>query len=223
MKKIIKIMYILVICITIILSFNFILNEIFVSKYNNKQYDENILKFIKYINISEPYIVCYNIANAKYQKEDYDGAIEEYKKALNLFPTKNKECDIRINLVLAMLKKIDVENDKKEDIIFVLDESLEILCEKGCANINDNNGHNKDAETLKEEILEFKNKLNEDSNGDNNNNDNKTNDEKSTDEHNASVEEKLKQIQKQSVEERKLKLDSSKDFINYSYYSGKKW
>ena len=105
MKKIVKIIYIIVISITIILSFNFVLNQFFLSKYNEKKYDENMLDVIKYINISQPCVVYYNIANAKYKTGDYDGAIEEYKKALKLFPTKHEDCDIRINLVLAMIKK----------------------------------------------------------------------------------------------------------------------
>lgn len=222
MKKIVKIIYIIVIFITIILSFNFVLNRFFISKYNDKKYDENMLDMVKYINISQPCVVYYNIANAKYQTGDYDGAIEEYKKALKLFPTRDKDCDIRINLVLAMLKKIDVKNDKKEDIISVLYESLDILCEKGCANINDNNGHNKDAETLKEEILKFIEQLNKNSDSDNDDED-KNKDENFNDEQNSNVEEKLKQIERKSVEERKSKLNSSKEFNNYSYYDGKKW
>lgn len=222
MKKIVKIIYIIVISITIILSFNFVLNQFFLSKYNEKKYDENMLDVIKYINISQPCVVYYNIANAKYQTGDYDGAIEEYKKALKLFPTKHEDCDIRINLVLAMLKKIDVKNDKKEDILSVLYESLDILCEKGCANINDDNGHNKDAETLKEEILEFIDQLNK--NGDSeNDDDDKNKDENFNDKQNSNVEEQLKQIEKKSVEERKYKLNFSKEFNNYSYYDGKKW
>lgn len=36
MKKIVKIIYIIVISITIILSFNFVLNQFFLSKYNEK-------------------------------------------------------------------------------------------------------------------------------------------------------------------------------------------
>lgn len=222
MKKIVKIIYILVIFITIILSFNFVLNEFFISKYNNKKYDENMLDVIKYINISQPYVVYYNIANAKYQTGDYDGAIEEYKKALKLFPNRAKECDIRINLVLAMLKKIDIKNGKKENIISVLYESLDILCEKGCANKNDNNGHNKNAETLKEEILKFIVQLNKNSNIDNDNDD-KNKDENFNDEQNSNVEEKLRQMEIQSIEERKSELDHFNEFNNYSYYDGKKW
>lgn len=38
MKKIVKIIYIIVISITIILSFNFVLNQFFLSKYNEKKY-----------------------------------------------------------------------------------------------------------------------------------------------------------------------------------------
>ena len=65
MKKIVKIIYIIVISITIILSFNFVLNQFFLSKYNEKKYDENMLDVIKYINISQPCVYYYNISNAK--------------------------------------------------------------------------------------------------------------------------------------------------------------
>ena len=36
-----------------------------------KKYDENMLDVIKYINISQPCVVYYNIANAKYKTGDY--------------------------------------------------------------------------------------------------------------------------------------------------------
>lgn len=225
MKKIVKIIYIIVIFITIILSFNFILNEIFIFKYNNGKYNESMLNLIRYINVSEPYIVFYNIANIKYQNKEYDEAILNYEKALNLFPSKKKECDIRINLVLAMLKKIDVESQKKEDIITVLDNAVDILCEKGCANKNDNNGHSKDAETLKNEILNLKNKLNNTNSKDiykDKNNDNEKNNK--DDEKKSDIEKKLKEIERQAIKERNLKLDRAQKWSSYSsYYGGKKW
>ena len=51
----------------------------------------------------------------------------------------------------------------------------------------------------------------------------KNKDKNFNDEQNSNVEEQLKQIEKKSVEERKYKLNSSKEFNNYSYYDGKKW
>ena len=39
------------------------------------------------------------------KKEKYNEAIRKYNQAINKKPPKNKICDIRINLSLAMIKK----------------------------------------------------------------------------------------------------------------------
>ena len=76
--------------------------------------------------------------------------------ALEAHPGEKKECDIRVNLALAMLKKInfdhlDTEKDK-ENAIRTLQAARNVLCEKGCADPYGTDGHDPEAEQLKQDI-----------------------------------------------------------------------
>ncbi len=96
------------------------------------------LIFIVKFGIEMPAIICYNQANNLYNNGKYEEAIIKYKKSLELFPSKDKECKIRINLALTNLKKLEKEaiREKKLEI---LQESSKILTEKGCAGFENKN------------------------------------------------------------------------------------
>lgn len=226
MKKGLKIIYIFLLIIAIKLFLTFILNEIFISKYNDGEYRISDVKKVGFLNVTQTYIAHYNYGNVLYKNGDYDKAIEKYKKALKSFPPKKKECNIRINLALAMLSKIDVNNGK-EEVAKILLEARNILCEDGCANENDNNGHNKKAEELKRDIdnaiKELQNESQsgeerkEDEEEENKDDDNKRDDKKT-------IEEQLKEIQKEGREERTEELDSLKQMQERDYsYDKKTW
>ena len=98
-----------------------------------------------------PYMLWYNHGNDLYNKGDYTEAISAYDIALDLFPTKYKECKIRINMALAMLKKITPDYDINTRLE-VLNIAREVLTDDGCAGKEDDNGHSKEAEKLKKDI-----------------------------------------------------------------------
>lgn len=226
---------VILLIIAIKLVSTYAINELFIINYNNADYSESIIKPLYWFNFIEPCNVYYNNGNVLYKTNDFNGAIEKYKKALELFPGDKKECKIRINLCLAMLKKInfnDIQEDNIEKILKDLGDAKEVLLEHGCANRNDNSGHNKDAIQLKKEIEEMENKLKElkqDGEEESKDNDKKKDEDKSKEEQKGSdeIEEKIKEIRKQGVEERQEKqeiIEKSKMLKEYSiYYKGKKW
>lgn len=228
MKKVLKIIYIILLIILVKLLFTFIINEIFISKYNDGEYKEKDVKKLFILNITQPYIAHYNYGNVLYKNGDYDGAISEYEKALKAFPPEKKECSIRINLALAILSKIDV-NEGKEEAIKKLNKARDVLCEDGCAHKNDDNGHSKKAEKLKKDIDNAIKQLQNndgdpdpDKDGDDeeeNSNDKNKNDK------NKTIEEKLKEIEKESREKRNSDLENTRKLIepiDYTYKS-KNW
>lgn len=219
---------ILTLLLIVILTF-YILNEIFIANYEDKKYNNKILEVLKMVNIYQPYTAHYNNGNRLYKLGDYNESINEYKKALKLFPPEKKECSIRINLALAMIK--DVENESEQNvnnILEVLEEAKEVLYEDGCANRNNDNGHSKKAEQLKEDIEEYEEKLKKqqkEPKKEKKDKDNKDEpkDSKGKDEELKKKEKQIKELQKQSSKSRQEGMGSIIDGANYEYYSGKKW
>lgn len=121
----------------------------YISKYEKEIYKENLVKSLEILNFSEGYIAHYNYGNYYYQNEKYSEAINEYNRALELKPPKGKECRIRINKALCILKSVDLENKEAKENIEILYKAREVLCEEGCANTDNQNGHSQEAEQLK--------------------------------------------------------------------------
>lgn len=167
-------------------------------------------------------ITHYNHGNDLYQKGDYDGAIKSYTKALKWNPPENKECSIRINLVLAMLAKID-ENDDVQNIIKELKEAREVLCENGCANENDNLGHSDKAEQLKSDIDDMLNQLQNNEIDEDSQDETEDEQEDEVKENLDKLKEQLEEIQKESREARQEEMDFIRSSTDYEYYSGKRW
>lgn len=131
---------------------NYNSNEKMIKNYNKHRYEENSLAAL---GVTQPYIAPYNLGNVYYQRGDYDLAIEQYNKALSFNPPEGKDCMIRINLVLANLVTFDeaaVTLDTYDEVIEFLRSMQNILCEKGCAHMEDSKGHNDDAQQLNEDI-----------------------------------------------------------------------
>lgn len=124
-----------------------------------------------------------------------------------------------------MLKKIDEKDegeDNKKTTLSILNSAKEVLFEHGCANRDDNNGHNEDAEKLKKEIEEKENELlekQETKQEDNKKEEKKEENKQNTNE--SEVEEKLKEIQKEVIKERQNKMERTEKMQNYTYYPGK--
>jgi len=172
-KKIIIIVYIILLLIAIKLIATFITDEIFISKYNDGIYDVNDVRSLFILNAFERYTAHYNYGNILYYNNDFDGAIDEYEKALTLSPPKDKEEDIRTNLEIAKSRK-------------------------------ENSAGDPDKQGTDEEKQGNKPKEKQ----------------KGSDE----IEEKLKEIQKESASERQEHLESMKQLDKpYKYYPGKRW
>lgn len=223
--------FVILLIIAIKLISTYAINELFIMKYNDSDYSESIIKPLYWFNFIEPCNVYYNNGNVLYKTNDFNGAIEKYKKALELYPSNEKECKIRINLCLAMLKKINFNNIQEDDVEKILKdlgEAKEVLLEHGCANRDDNNGHNKEAEQLKKEIEEMEKKLKElkqDEKEEKKDNDKKKDEDEKKEEKNEldKIEEKIKELKKQGQQERQETIEKNKMFKDFSYYNGKKW
>ena len=137
----------------------YILNELFLKNYKAENYSTKYETNLTTANLNEDYLPYYNMGNVHYKNEDYDKAITEYKKALEKDPPKYKECPVRINLALAMLKKINFDNlntpNKIEGALRQLRAARAVLVEDGCANPDDDGGHSPEAEQLKKDIDEM--------------------------------------------------------------------
>ena len=231
-----KIIVYVFIAIVSIISLRFILsfgvNNIVIKLYENEKYSEDVVQTLFPLNFIEPYIAYYNYGNILYKQENYENAIIQYKIALKRFPPKDKECKIRINLALAMLKLIDFDHMSKDEILEWLNAAEDILCEKGCASKDDVNFHNDEAQRLKDEIEKMKELLN---NSSKSNDDTKTDEEdsKNTDDdldineekkRNKEIEEKLNEMQKENQEDRNETMQRVGNMTkNSGYYKGKKW
>ena len=154
MKKVFWGCYIVLLVILLKLVFSFVINEVFISKYNSGNYDEGLVKKLFIMNFSEQYIAYYNYGNLLYKINDYDKAILEYNKALEKNPSEDRVCAIRINLALAMVKDIDL-NLTAEEQVNLLKEAREVLYIDNCASEEDESGKSEEAEYLEEEIKEL--------------------------------------------------------------------
>ena len=112
LKKIFIIIYAIFILILLKLIISFLINESFISKYNSRIYNSEDVKGLFILNVFEPYTAHYNNGNILYYNNDFEGAIEEYEKALKMFPPKDKEIDIKINLELAKARKENTSSDE---------------------------------------------------------------------------------------------------------------
>lgn len=226
MKRVRIIIWIFLFSYFLCLLVNYIANEMMIKKYENNEYIENK---ISVLGFTEPYISHYNRGNIFYKNDNYDEAIKEYEKALHLNPPYDRECKIRINLALAMVVPIDLDKITKEDVDEVL-ETLEkaknVLYEHGCAN-SQGNGHNEDAQTLKEEIdkleEELKNRMNSMSDPDKPKDTDERKKKGESVENEHEKKKQLQEIQKKGTEERNSQLTQIEYLNDFEFYSGASW
>ena len=220
MKKILKIIFIILLIILIKFIYSFTINEIIIFNYNKKIYNTSLIKTLYILNFNQPYIAYYNEGNILYNKENYKEAINKYNKAISKNPPQDKVCDVRINLSLSIIKNI-TSNDYKT-VYNELEKAKNNLYNNNCANPIDNSGYSPDAEKLEEEIKDLQNNINvefikiksDDTNAQ---------EEEEKNEDYSDIEEELKQIEKESRADRETDLSSYENIGNSSYYSGKNW
>ena len=233
-RNIFIIVYILVILILIKLVFNIVTNGILKSKYEDGEYSDQVAYTLSLLNFPEGYVADYNLGNVLYKKGDYNGAIEQYKKALDKHVPKKKECKIRINYALSICRLVHVDEENKESIEAAIKEyekAIDILTEKGCAN-DDGDGHSDDAQQLKEdiekEIKRLKDLLNSDQDKDNNDKDDKDNNDDNNDNNDEKkdkdLEDKIKNIKDDAIKVQRETEERGKNYKKkYNDHSKKNW
>lgn len=222
MKRFFYILGTLATLLCVCLCVNMVCNEKMLTQYQQGSYAENKLAFLGFC---EPYIAPYNRGNVHYQKAEYEEAVTDYQKALQCFPPEKKECSIRINLVLAMITKLETGELTKEQVsanLSVIKEAKEVLTKHDCATA-DHKGHSQKAQTLYDELSELEDALNE-LNGSGSSNsapkDTKEEDEQTPDQE---KEEQLKELQRQNTATRNEDLQTEELIDNYDYYEGASW
>ena len=132
-----------------------------------------------------------------------------------------------------------VTEENLDETIELLDDARNILVENGCAHRNDEDGHNKDAQTLKDEIDAFEEQLKQSvqdqkssggSDDKNQQNDNDTPDDSAGEKGSSSaseeekIKEKLQEIQGDSLKQRNSEMDTYETYKDgYNYYNGRTW
>ncbi len=224
---------IILILLSCFLLFRHFINNEYIKKINAGEYDSSLEKSLLFPNIPQSYIPHYNMANAAYERGDYDEAIHEYQVALGLFPTHPNECKIRINLALSLLKKIDFNDltseSKVENAVKILLSAREYLTEENCANAEDDSGHNEESEELKKYIDELLSQLLSDSSNesDNSNNDQDSNDDNNQ-QHSSSgredqIQQQLQQQMQEALQEQNQAQQDYESMTQDNSYGGKNW
>lgn len=180
----------------------------------------------------------YNAGNQAFRMEDYESAKAYYDAALQEKPSEKKDCRIRINEALSVTTPITPESvtyDNLDEAIEKLEGARDILTENGCADENDDNGHNDKAQILKNEIDDYIEWLREnvkppeDDGGEDSSDpdEDKQDDSEDADRQSSKTEElqkKMDDIQNRGMEERNRELDNYKNNENgYRYDDGKNW
>ena len=124
-----------------------------------------------------------------------------------------------------MLNTIE-KYDSKENKLKILNEAKDIICEDGCANKEDDNGHSREAEKLKKdierEIDRLQDKFDEDDESNDDNEDEKDDEKQGSKEPEKKLEE-LEEIQKEAMKGRDNELREANMFTDFVPYMGKTW
>ena len=220
--------------IGILLVINHISNERMIRNFEDEDYTFNALGSM---GVLEPYIAPYNEGTVYFAKKNYEKAIACYEKALAKNPSEPKDCEIRINMALAMtlpIKPEEVNDSNRKAVIQTLDDAIDILCEHSCADHESKSGkevdgHSKEATELKEDIERFKEELLQEESGepeqDPSNEPEQQPEEQQSEEEKKKEEniaEQLKEIQVRGQQERTSSQDDIYTF-EFEPFSGKSW
>lgn len=151
-------------------------NAYYVAEAKRGDYHPEVEQRLTELNFPDGYIVWYNLGNYYFDRGDYEEAVDAYYRAIDSGIPYEKECEVKINLALAMIGQLsdeewdaflDAETSAEMDaqarnVEKTLITARSILIEDGCAHEDDEDGHNEQAQTLKDEIDELLNKDEED-------------------------------------------------------------
>ena len=145
------------------------INSFYVAEAKKGKYHHELESFLTVFDQPDGYIIWYNIGNYHFENGEYEEAEEAYLKALECGIPYEKECPVRVNLALSMLYQISDEewdefyfctgprdlNAHSRKVEKILLEARDILTADGCAGEDDEQGHDKEAQKLKDEIDEL--------------------------------------------------------------------
>ena len=145
------------------------MNAYYVSEAKKGIYHPEMERFFTRIPFPDEYVIWYNIGNYYFDKGDYGKAENAYLQAIECGIPYEKECPVKVNLALSMMWQIDEDDwdefyecDGPDNVTAgarrvekILKDAREVLIEDGCAHEADEKGHDKNAQTLKDEIDEL--------------------------------------------------------------------
>lgn len=175
------------------------------------------------------YIFHYNRGNEFYELGQYEKAASEYESSLKLYVPKGRECDIRVNYALSMCAGLNLNDiqsltaDEKTEIINTLEAAIDILVEEGCANRNDDNGHDEDAQKLKNELQEIIDMLKQPQEQPHESDDNEEETEQPQEDEFSEEQQQLQEIMQQGTNEHAAGMEQMEMYDGYSYYGGQCW
>lgn len=162
--------------ISLFFGVRYILNLRFLDSYANGAYNASIPHTLTYLNFPEPYLPYHNFGCAAFMMGNYEYAAGAFSEALEHDPPHDepypsRECQIRINLALALTRPLKLRwssEEERQTLIQILTTARGYLTEDGCANPEKDvfDGHSEDAEQLKKDIDKALEKLNDPQGGD---------------------------------------------------------
>ncbi len=221
MKKVLYLVYIILIIIALKFIYNISMNSILIKNYKDGEYSTDKMNALTTLNFIQKYVAHYNYGNMYYKSGEYEKAIEEYREALEGSIPKNKECKVRINYALAICETVEVDEKKQEEIkeaIKKYESAVDVLTEKGCASKEDDDGHSKKAQTLKDDIqdeIDRLKKLKEDDDEDDGNDEEEKPEER--EEKEEDIETKIQNIRENAIIDQRQSEDTFKNFNNYDF------
>lgn len=224
-RKILTVIYIILIIIMLKLIYNTTVNNILISKYNNGEYSEDNAKALTDFNFIQSYIANYNYGNILYQNGEYEEAIEKYKQALKGMIPQKQECNIRINCALAICKTVSLDEKDQNSIkeaIEKYENAIDILTQEGCASKNNNIGHSKKAEQLRKDIQNEINRLKKLRQNDSDE-DEKEQEDSNNEEKNETIEEKIQNIKENAIKDQREVEDYYKNYNKGYIKKDKNW
>lgn len=176
------------------------------------------------------YIFHYNRGNEFYELGQHEKAASEYEKALKLYVPEGRECDIRVNYALSMCAGLNLNDltglteEEKTAMINTLETAIDILVEEECAHRNDNNGHDAEAQRLKNELQEIIDMLKQEQEQEQPEDSDENQEEVEQPEEELSEEQQqLQEIMQQGTDEHTAGMEEMEMYDGYSYYNGQCW
>lgn len=171
----------------------------------------------------------YNLGCTNYTLGWYDHAELYFKEAFKETHSEKEDCMIRINLALSMVRPLtpdSITEDNFDETIAKLEEAREVLLEKGCAHDADEDGHNEQAQILKDEIDEYIEQLKQAQSAkpqEGSEAEEQPDEEDEEDEQQKQLRQELEEVERQGMKERQQDISTGKSLGSFDFYDGMCW